>query len=41
MGVGSAAEPEMLTRRFDGEMASRVAVCISGESVLWLARRRL
>lgn len=41
MGVGSAAEPEMLTRILSGETACRVASCISGSRERWVAKSRL
>lgn len=41
MGVGRAAEPEMLTRMFGGEIASRAAVAMDGGRDLCVERRRL
>ena len=41
VGVGRAAEPEMLRRRFEGDMPSLAAACFSGERSLNAASKRL
>lgn len=41
VGVGRAALPEILRRRFEGEMASFAADWCSGERSLWVLKRRL
>ena len=41
VGVGRAAEPEMLRRRFLGDMASLAAEAISGERFGCEERRRV
>ena len=41
MGVGRAAEPEMLRRRCGGEIACFEAVRMVGGRSAWEARRRL
>lgn len=41
MGVGRAADPEILSRRFEGDMPTFAAACFSGERSLKVASRRL
>ena len=41
VGVGRAAEPEMLRRRLEGEIAERAADWSEGESRGWEERRRV
>ena len=41
MGVGKAADPEILRRRLEGEMAVRAADAMGEGSEGWVERRRL